>query len=76
VPTLAILIPASGWVADRFVARPVFAAAIAIFTIASVLSGLCETVTAFTVARILQGAGGAMMVPVDWLCSARRKSII
>jgi EmrB/QacA subfamily drug resistance transporter len=71
VLTLAILIPASGWVADRFGARSVFAAAIAVFTIASVLCGLCESLTAFTVARVLQGAGGAMMVPVGRLAVLR-----
>jgi EmrB/QacA subfamily drug resistance transporter len=71
VLTLAILIPASGWVADRFGARPVFAAAIAIFTLASILCGFCESLTAFTVARILQGAGGAMMVPVGRLAVLR-----
>jgi EmrB/QacA subfamily drug resistance transporter len=71
VLTLAILIPASGWVADRFGARPVFAAAIAIFTLASILCGLSESLTAFTAARILQGAGGAMMVPVGRLTVLR-----
>jgi EmrB/QacA subfamily drug resistance transporter len=71
VLTLAILIPASGWIADRFGARPVFAAAIAIFTLASILCGLCESLTAFTIARILQGAGGAMMVPVGRLAVLR-----
>jgi EmrB/QacA subfamily drug resistance transporter len=71
VLTLAILIPASGWVADRFGARPVFASAIAVFTIASVLCGFCENLTAFTIARILQGAGGAMMVPVGRLAVLR-----
>jgi EmrB/QacA subfamily drug resistance transporter len=71
VLTLAILIPASGWVADRFGARLVFAAAIAIFTFASILCGLSESLSAFTVARILQGAGGAMMVPVGRLTVLR-----
>jgi EmrB/QacA subfamily drug resistance transporter len=71
VLTLAILIPASGWTADRFGARPVFAAAIAVFTFASILCGFCESLAAFTAARILQGVGGAMMVPVGRLAVLR-----
>jgi EmrB/QacA subfamily drug resistance transporter len=71
VLTLAVLIPASGWVADRFGARRVFAAAIVIFTVASILCGLCESLPTFTAARILQGAGGAMMVPVGRLAVLR-----
>ena len=62
--TLAVFIPISGWVADRFGARSVFASAIGIFTLASVLCGLSHTLTQFTLLRILQGIGGAMMVPV------------
>jgi len=69
--TLAVLIPASGWLADRFGTRPVFAAAIAIFTGASVLCALCTSLTAFTLARVLQGTGGAMMVPVGRLAVLR-----
>jgi EmrB/QacA subfamily drug resistance transporter len=69
--TLAILIPASGWIADRFGARPVFTAAIAIFTLASIFCGLCDSLAAFTLARILQGVGGAMMVPVGRLAVLR-----
>ena len=68
---LAVLIPASGWVGDRFGARLVFSAAIVVFTLASILSGLCETLGAFTFARILQGAGGAMMVPIGRLAVLR-----
>jgi EmrB/QacA subfamily drug resistance transporter len=71
VLTLAILIPASGWIADRFGARAVFASAVAIFTVASVLCGICESLSAFTFARVLQGAGGAMMVPVGRLAVLR-----
>jgi MFS family permease len=76
---LAVLIPASGWVADRFGARPVFAAAIVVFTLASVLCGLSPNVPVFTIARILQGLGGAMMVPVGRLVvlrSAKKEEII
>ena len=69
--TLAALIPASGWVADRLGLRAVFAGAIVVFTAASVLCGLSRTLTAFTLARILQGAGGAMMVPVGRLAVLR-----
>src|SRR3954466_3339199 len=61
--TLAVFIPISGWVADRFGSRFVFATAIAVFTFASLLCGLSRTLTHFTLMRILQGVGGAMMVP-------------
>jgi EmrB/QacA subfamily drug resistance transporter len=69
--TLAVFIPISGWVADRFGARSVFASAIGIFTLASVLCGFSHTLTQFTVLRILQGIGGAMMVPVGRLIVLR-----
>jgi MFS family permease len=69
--TLAVVIPASGWVADRFGTRRVFAGAIAVFTIASILCGSSESLTAFTSARIMQGIGGAMMVPVGRLAILR-----
>ncbi len=71
VLTLAVLIPASGWVADRFGARRVFASAVLIFTVASILCGLSQSLPAFIAARILQGAGGAMMVPVGRLVVLR-----
>src|SRR5271163_2223684 len=69
--TLAVLIPISGWVADRFGARSVFASAIALFTLASLLCGISHTLTEFTLMRILQGLGGAMMVPVGRLIVLR-----
>src|ERR1700686_5502353 len=69
--TLAVLIPISGWVADRFGARTVFASAIAVFTLASLLCGVSHTLTEFTLLRILQGLGGAMMVPVGRLIVLR-----
>src|SRR5271170_5553261 len=69
--TLAVFIPISGWIADRFGARSVFAAAIATFTIASLLCGAAHTLTEFTLMRILQGIGGAMMVPVGRLIVLR-----
>jgi EmrB/QacA subfamily drug resistance transporter len=68
---LAIFIPASGWVADRCGARTVFFSAIAVFTAASVLCGLSQNVVEFTAARVLQGLGGAMMVPVGRLIVVR-----
>jgi MFS family permease len=72
--TLAVFIPISGWVADRFGARSVFAAAIGTFTLASVLCGASHTLTQFTLMRILQGIGGAMMVPVGRLIVLRSTS--
>src|SRR5579864_74977 len=68
---LAIFIPVSGWVADRCGSRTVFFGAIAVFTLASVLCGMSQSVTEFTAARLLQGIGGAMMVPVGRLIVVR-----
>ncbi|MDQ1800915.1 MFS transporter [Klebsiella pneumoniae subsp. pneumoniae] len=65
--TLAVLIPASGWIADRFGARAIFTLALAIFTLASVFCGLSTEVHIFVAMRILQGVGGALMVPVGRL---------
>ncbi len=72
--TLAVLIPASGWAADRWGARTVFAWAILVFTLASVLCGLSQGLVSFTAARVLQGIGGAMMVPVGRLAVLRSTS--
>ncbi len=69
--TLAVFIPISGWVADRYGSRSVFASAIAIFTLASLLCGEARTLTQFTLMRIVQGIGGAMMVPVGRLIVLR-----
>ncbi|HYZ61831.1 MAG TPA: MFS transporter [Acetobacteraceae bacterium] len=69
--TLAVLIPISGWMADRFGARRVFAAAIATFTAASVLCGFSQGQWSFIACRVLQGSGGAMMVPVGRLVMIR-----
>jgi EmrB/QacA subfamily drug resistance transporter len=69
--TLAVVIPIGGWMADRFGARRVFAAAIAIFTGASVLCGFSQGLWSFTACRVLQGAGGAMMTPVGRLVMLR-----
>ena len=68
---LAVFIPISGWVADRFGSRSVFAAAIGTFTVASLFCGMSHTLTQFTLMRILQGIGGAMMVPVGRLIVLR-----
>jgi MFS family permease len=62
--TLAIFIPASGWIADRFGSKTIFLYAIVVFTLASVLCGMSDSLFTFTAARIVQGIGGAMMVPV------------
>src|SRR3979490_2936548 len=69
--TLAVFIPISGWVADRFGSRSIFASAIATFTLASLLCGASRTLMQFTLMRILQGIGGAMMVPVGRLIVLR-----
>jgi EmrB/QacA subfamily drug resistance transporter len=69
--SLTVFIPASGWVADRFGSRGVFRAAIIVFTIGSVLCGLSRSLPELIAARVLQGAGGAMMVPVGRLLLLR-----
>ena len=69
--SLAIFIPISGWIADRFGARQVFCSAIAFFTLGSVLCGLSETLTELVLSRIVQGFGGAMMTPVGRLILTR-----
>ena len=65
--SLAVFVPVSGWAADRFGGRTVFRAAIALFTLGSILCGLCGNIVELTAARVLQGLGGAMMVPVGRL---------
>ncbi len=69
--SLAVFIPLSGWIADRFGTRDVFTAAIAVFTGASMLCGLCDGLWPFVGVRVLQGLGGAMMVPVGRLAVLR-----
>jgi EmrB/QacA subfamily drug resistance transporter len=68
---LAIFIPASGWIADRFGARHVFRSAIIIFIVGSIGCALSRSLPEFVLARILQGAGGAMMTPVGRLILVR-----
>jgi EmrB/QacA subfamily drug resistance transporter len=69
--SLAVFIPASGWTADRFGARMVFALAVTVFMIGSIGCALSTSVVHFVVARILQGMGGAMMTPVGRLVLLR-----
>jgi EmrB/QacA subfamily drug resistance transporter len=69
--SLAVFIPASGWLADRFGARDVFASAIAVFTLSSLLCGLAQNLPEMIIARVLQGMGGAMMTPVGRLVLLR-----
>jgi EmrB/QacA subfamily drug resistance transporter len=69
--SLAVFIPASGWTADRFGARMVFAIAIGVFMLGSIGCALSTSVTDFVIARILQGLGGAMMTPVGRLVLLR-----
>ncbi len=69
--TIAIFIPVSGWVADRFGAQLVFGSAIAVFTLSSILCGFCTSYQQFIIARMLQGLGGALMVPVGRLVVLR-----
>ncbi|MCW2316773.1 EmrB/QacA subfamily drug resistance transporter [Rhodoblastus acidophilus] len=67
----AVLIPASGWAADRFGARTVFRTAILVFTLGSILCGLSSTLPQFVAARVVQGCGAAMMAPVGRLALMR-----
>jgi len=69
--SLAVFIPASGWIADRFGAKRVFRGAIVLFTLGSILCGAADSLAFLVVARILQGIGGAMMVPVGRLLLLR-----
>jgi EmrB/QacA subfamily drug resistance transporter len=69
--TLAVFIPSSSWAADRFGSKTIFAGAILVFTLGSVLCGISNSLTAFVAARILQAIGGAMMLPVGRLAVLR-----
>ncbi|ODU00897.1 MAG: MFS transporter [Pseudonocardia sp. SCN 72-86] len=69
--TLAVLIPISGWLADRLGARRVFTAALVIFTLASAGCAMAPSLPVLTATRVLQGVGGAMMVPVGRLVVLR-----
>ncbi|MDH6229741.1 EmrB/QacA subfamily drug resistance transporter [Mesorhizobium soli] len=69
--SLAVFIPISGWMADRFGAKNVFRAAIAVFVVGSVACAISNSLPAFVVSRFLQGMGGAMMTPVGRLVLVR-----
>jgi EmrB/QacA subfamily drug resistance transporter len=69
--SLAVFLPLSGWCADRWGAKRVFAAAIACFSLGSALCGMADSLTSLVAFRILQGLGGAMMVPVGRLLLLR-----
>src|ERR1700680_5126248 len=69
--SLAVFIPISGWMADRFGTRRVFASAIGLFTLGSFLCGISSDLHVLVACRILQGCGGAMMVPVGRLTLVR-----
>jgi EmrB/QacA subfamily drug resistance transporter len=69
--SLAVFIPISGWMADRFGTRRVFASAIGLFTLGSLLCGLSTSIDLLVACRLLQGCGGAMMVPVGRLTLVR-----
>ena len=69
--SLAVFIPISGWMADRFGTRRVFSSAIGLFTLGSFLCGISSNIHVLVACRILQGCGGAMMVPVGRLTMVR-----
>ncbi len=69
--SLALFIPISGWMANRFGTRRVFGTAIAVFTLGSLLCGFCREIHLLVACRILQGCGGAMMLPVGRLTIVR-----
>src|SRR6201999_1989829 len=69
--SLAVFIPISGWMADRFGTRRVFASAIGLFTLGSLLCGISTNIHMLVAFRVLQGCGGAMMVPVGRLTLVR-----
>ena len=69
--TVALLIPASGWIADRFGTRRIFYSAIALFSVGSLLCALSYSLPMLVGARIVQGLGGALMMPVGRLVVLR-----
>src|SRR5271155_2755666 len=69
--SLAVFIPISGWMADRFGTRRVFSCAIGIFTLGSFLCGVSSNIHLLVACRVLQGCGGAMMVPGGRLTMVR-----
>jgi len=69
--SLAVFIPASGWIADRFGPREVFRSAIVVFCAGSAMSGLAPSLALLVAGRVVQGVGGALMVPVGRLVLLR-----
>src|SRR5665811_1789176 len=69
--SLAVFIPISGWMADKFGTRRVFATAIGVFTLGSALCGISSDIHTLVACRVIQGFGGAMMVPVGRLTLVR-----
>src|SRR5438874_1199535 len=69
--SLAVFIPISGWMADRYGTRRVFASAIGLFTLGSFLCGISRNIHWLVAFRLLQGCGGAMMMPVGRLTMVR-----
>jgi EmrB/QacA subfamily drug resistance transporter len=68
---LAVFIPASGWLADRYGARAIFRLAILVFTLGSIACGLSSSIPEIVAARVVQGIGGSMMMPVGRLVILR-----
>ncbi|PYE85347.1 MFS transporter [Pseudoroseicyclus aestuarii] len=71
IVAMALAMPLAGWIADRFGAKRVFISAIAVFTLASILCGLSQGLEQLVAARVLQGAGAALMTPVGRLILLR-----
>lgn len=69
--SLAVFLPMSGWLADRFGAKRIFCVAVAAFSLGSTLCGLAQSLPQLVVFRVLQGLGGAMMLPVGRLILLR-----
>ncbi|MCI9886966.1 MFS transporter [Micrococcales bacterium 31B] len=77
--SIAVFVPLSGWITDRLGARRTFTGAIVIFTLASLLCGLSTSLWMFVAARVIQGVGGALMVPVGRLLvlrNSKKKDLI
>lgn len=72
--SLAIFVPISGWLADRFQMRRVFMSALGIFTVGSIICGISPNLTILIMARVIQGLGAAMMLPVGRLILMRTYS--
>ena len=69
---LAVFVPISGWAADRFGARRIFMLAISLFTLSSIACALAQSLQQLIAARVVQGVGGAMMVPVGRIILLKR----